>query len=130
LKLLLDTHALVWSASPDDVHRLSRPARDALENRSNEVLVSAASAWEVATKHRLGRLPAGERIVQNWSTILSELRATDLPVMSAHGLMAGGFTVEHGDPFDRMLAAQAMIEGARLVTADPAMQAFGADLLW
>jgi PIN domain nuclease of toxin-antitoxin system len=130
LRLLLDTHALVWSASPADVHRLSRPAREAVESRSNEVLVSAASAWEVATKHRLGRLPAGERLVQNWTAILSELRAFDLAVTSGHGRMAGGFTVEHGDPFDRMLAAQAIIEGAWLVTADPAMQAFGADLLW
>ena len=130
MRLLLDTHTLVWSASPDDVHRLSRAARDALENRSNEVLVSAASAWEVATKHRVGQLPAGERLVRSWTAILSELRAVDLAVTSRHGLMAGGFTFDHGDPFDRMLAAQAIVEGARLVTADPAMQAFGADLLW
>ncbi len=130
MRLLLDTHALVWSASPEDVHRLSQPARNALEHRSNEVLVSAASVWEVAAKHRLGGLPAGERLVQNWTAILSALRALDLPVTSQHGLLAGGFTVGHGDPFDRMLAAQAIIEGARLVTADPAMQAFGADLLW
>jgi PIN domain nuclease of toxin-antitoxin system len=130
LKLLLDTHALVWSVSPDDVHRLSEKARRAIEDQSNEVLVSAASAWEIATKHRLGRLPAAERLVQNWSTIVADLGARDLPVTSTHGLRAGGFSADQGDPFDRMLAAQAMIEGAHLVTTDSAMNNLGAELLW
>jgi PIN domain nuclease of toxin-antitoxin system len=128
VKLLLDTHVFVWAAG--DQERLSGPARAAIEDGRNETLVSAASAWEIATKHRLGRLPGGGRIVDGWGATLERLRASDLAVNSAHGLLAGGFTANHGDPFDRMLAAQAIIEGAQLVTTDRAMATFGAELLW
>jgi PIN domain nuclease of toxin-antitoxin system len=93
-------------------------------------MISAASAWEIATLHRLGRIEAGERITGRWSQALAELAARDLDVTSEHGLLAGGFAAEHRDPFDRMLAAQAIIEGARLVSADPALEAFGAQVLW
>jgi len=130
LKLLLDTHVFVWAVDRLDQVRLSDGAREAIEDRRNQTFVSAASAWEIATKHRLGRLPAGGRIVENWRDTLARLRALDLAVTSVHGLLAGGFPAGHGDPFDLMLAAQAIIEGARLVTTDRAMATFGADLLW
>jgi PIN domain nuclease of toxin-antitoxin system len=130
VRLVLDTHALIWTAEHDDTHRLGARARDAIDDRANELLVSAASAWEIATKHRRGRLPAGERLVRHWSDILRGLAARDLPVTWEHGLMAGGFDADHRDPFDRIIAAQAIIEGAQLVTADPAMHVFGADILW
>ena len=130
MKLLLDTHAVIWSAEPADGHRLSRLSRTAIEEPANELLISAASAWEIATKHRRGRLPAGGKIVRRWTEILAQLGATDLPITSVHGLLAGGFDAPNRDPFDRILAAQAIVEGARLVTADRAMDGFGAELLW
>jgi PIN domain nuclease of toxin-antitoxin system len=92
--------------------------------------VSAASAWEIATKHRVGRLPAGGLIVRRWEQIVHQLGASELPITSEHGLLAGGFDAPNRDPFDRLLAAQAIVEGARLVTADGAMDGFGAELLW
>jgi PIN domain nuclease of toxin-antitoxin system len=130
LRLLLDTHVFIWASGVAGRGRLSGAAQDAIEDRRNETLVSAASAWEIATKHRLGRLSAGGRIVEDWAAALGRLQAVDLAVTSAHGLLAGGFPASHADPFDRMLAAQAIIERAQLVTTDPAMGAFGADLLW
>ena len=129
MKLLLDTHAFIWIGGPE-AHRLSANARRAVEDRTNEILVSAASAWEIATKHRLGRLAAGERVVRRWSEALSGLRALDLAVTSEHGLLAGSLDSPHRDPFDRILAAQAIVEGAQLVTADRAMHGLGASILW
>lgn len=130
MKLLLDTHALIWTVDSALLHRLTTSARSAIEDRSNELLVSAASAWEVATKHRIGRLPEGERLVRQWSDIVGRLGARDLAVTVSHALRAGSLGVDHADPFDRILAAQAEIEGARLVTADRTMVDFGVDLLW
>ena len=130
MKLLLDTHVFVWASDAIDRRRLTDAARLAIEDPANETLVSAASAWEIATKHRLGRLDVARRIVEEWEEALGLLRAADLAVTSRHGLLAGGFPAEHADPFDRMLAAQAIVEGAHLVTADPAMAHFGASLLW
>jgi len=88
------------------------------------VLVSAVSAWEIATKYRLGKLPGAEMIVTGYTAHLITLRARELPVVSTHALTAGLFAVEHRDPFDRMLAAQAIAEGVSLVTADPMMAVF------
>ena len=130
MRLLLDTHVFVWAADSLDHARLSAAARHAIQDRRNETLVSAASAWEIATKHRLGRLESGGRIVSDWAAVLAQLRAVDLTVTAEHGLLAGGFPAGHGDPFDRMLAAQAILEGARLVTTDRAIAAFGAEVLW
>jgi PIN domain nuclease of toxin-antitoxin system len=130
LKLLLDTHVFVWAVDRLDQVRLSDGARDAIEDRHTQTFVSAASAWEIATKHRLGRLPAGGRIMENWRDTLARLRALDVAVTSAHGLLAGGFPAGHGDQFDRVLAARAIIEGATRVTTDRALAAFGADILW
>ena len=130
MRLLLDTHAFIWAVNARSRGRLSRTALDVIEDRRNDTLISAASAWEIATLHRLGRIDAGERITGRWGEALAELAARDLAVTSEHGLLAGGFAADHRDPFDRMLAAQAIIEDAHLVTADPAMNAFGAQLLW
>ena len=130
MNLLLDTHVLIWVGDEEGSRQLSNWAREAIEDRRNQVAVSAASAWEIATKHRLGRLPSGGRIVREWDEALSELRARDLAVTSAHGLLACGFDAEHRDPFDRIIAAQAIIERATLVTTDPAMAHFGVDILW
>jgi PIN domain nuclease of toxin-antitoxin system len=128
MKLILDTHAFLWRATASP--RLSRTADDAISLATNEVFVSAASAWEISTKHRIGKLPAGEAILARLSETIRELRLTELPISIAHGRLAGSFEMEHRDPFDRMLAAQAAIEGAALVTLDAAFAGFPVSTLW
>jgi PIN domain nuclease of toxin-antitoxin system len=129
VKLLLDTHALLWALA--EPHRLSPRAAALIRASTNEVLVSAASAWEIATKFRLGRLPGAGPIVAGFSAHLATLRADELPVRSVHALRAGSFAVEHRDPFDRMLAAQAMVEGVPLLTDDSAFLAYSElETLW
>ena len=127
MRVLLDTHALLWWWTDDP--RLSSQARAVLSGREHEVHVSAASAWEIATKTRLGKLGiplASERF--------TELVALDgfshFPIQAAHSLRAGAYPQSHRDPFDRMLAAQAELDGLKLVTNDPALEAFPAERLW
>lgn len=115
---LLDTNALLFALREPD--RLGKRARQAIDSRSSRLLVSAASAWEVATKVRIGKLPGGEYFITRWDAILNELGAESLPVTHEHGAWAGSLAWGNRDPFDRMLAAQAMIERAPLVTADSA----------
>jgi PIN domain nuclease of toxin-antitoxin system len=127
--LLLDTHALVWAiAAPD---RLGRRARAAIEHPRSDLVVSAASAWELATKVRLGRFPEAEPIVAQFDECVERLRARHLPITSRHAMRSGGLRWDHRDPFDRMLAAQALLEHATLVTTDAAFTDLGGlELLW
>jgi PIN domain nuclease of toxin-antitoxin system len=129
VRLLLDTHALLWALA--EPHRLSAQVASLIRSPSIAVLVSAVSAWEIATKQRLGRLPGAEPIVAAYAAHLATLRVEELPIRSDHALLAGRLRLEHRDPFDRMLAAQALIEGLTLVTSDPVFSAI-ADLqtLW
>jgi PIN domain nuclease of toxin-antitoxin system len=122
VRLLLDTRALLWALA--EPQRLSARAANLIKSPANVVIVSAASAWEIATKHRLGRLPGAGPIVARFAAHLATLRAEELPVRAIHALRAGSFTLEHRDPFDRMLAAQAVVEGVPLLTDDLAFAAF------
>ena len=126
MRLLIDTHALVWWLTFPD--RLSRIAHGAIEDRENEVLVSAVSAYEIEYKRRrsteLGRVPADlrEEIVRSqfaWLTFDER-----------HAVVAGRLPRLHGDPFDRILAAQALEEDLTLVTCDRAIAAYGPPVLW
>ncbi len=128
MKLLLDTHTFLWRAVGSA--RLSSRANEVIDDRSNVVLVSAASSWEVSTKHRIGKLPEGDAILLRFSATIRDLRAEPLPISIDHGILAGSFAMEHRDPFDRMLAAQAACEGAVLVTTDAAFGAFPVTTLW
>jgi len=117
---LLDTHTFLWLVSrPNRVPALTR-AR--LEEPGTRLLVSSASAMEVATKARLGKLPEGLPLVEDsaWKEALWKMRAEELPISTSHALLAGTIQWEHKDPFDRLLAAQAILENIPLVTLDPA----------
>jgi len=112
LRLLLDTQALIWTvASPG---RLSTAAADALKNYDNEVLVSVVSPWEIAIKTALNKLsPIDDLEVQ-----IAEKRFELLPISLSHAAAVASLPHHHGDPFDRMLIAQAQVESVTLVTSD------------
>jgi len=126
--LLLDTHALLWwLAQPD---RLSPAAHGAIADPGNRVHVSAASGWEIATKVRLGKLPAASELLNDLAQLLVAQGFELLPITLLHGLHAGSYPMAHRDPFDRLLAAQAELDGLTLVSLDPALEAFPCCLLW
>lgn len=128
MRFLLDSHALIWWFAEDA--RLSRSARQAISAADNDVFVSAASAWEIVTKHRLGKLKQVELLARQFlSTIRSE-GLTDLPISVAHGALAGNLPGPHKDPFDRMLIAQALIENLVLISNETAFDAFGVRRIW
>lgn len=127
--LLLDTHAFVWAVGAPD--RLSGRARELIASPANQLVVSAATAWELSTKTRLGRFPEVEPIVAQYRSVVETLGAAELPVRSDHALRAGGLRWDHRDPFDRMLAAQALLEHAVLVTRDAAFSGLtGLEVAW
>ena len=110
--------------------RLSTRARKVIGASDVDILVSAASAFEISIKVRLGRLPEAERLAKNFLPSLTEQGFAHLPVTVAHGLRAGALAGQHADPFDRLLAAQAMIEDVPIVSADVAMRELGANTFW
>jgi len=128
VKLLLDTHALIWFFAGDE--RLSPRARDAILDPRALVHISAASAMEIASKHRLGKLSQAETLVRDLVTMADEQGFAALPVTLAHALRAGALTVPHRDPFDRLLIAQSQIEQAALVSNEALFDDWGVDRLW
>lgn len=119
MRFLLDTHIALWSLHA--AHRLSTATREAIASPQALTCISAASIWEIAIKRALGRLAVEEGFEQE----LVDRRFTPLPVMFNHAIAAGALPRHHGDPFDRMLVAQAQLEGLTLVTADPQMRRYG-----
>lgn len=128
MRLLLDTHALLWLV--DDDPRLSRAANRAIDDPTADLVVSPVSAYEIGLKHALGKLPGATQLVVNFGALLREHQCSELAVTIAHAHRAGTFDLIHRDPFDRILAAQAIIEDAAIVSADPAFDALGAKRIW
>lgn len=126
--LLLDTHALLWWL--DGNHNLSRPARQAIGEAHRLVFVSAASAWEIATKVRIGKLPGAVYVAENLAQILEDQAFRQLPMGVEHARRAGLLPGAHRDPFDRMLIAQAQLEGLVLVSNESLFDRFGVQRLW
>jgi len=128
LRLLLDTHAVLWSFS--GVKNLSPKAREAMENYANDTYVSAPSAWEIATKFRIGKLPQAAPFVYTLEESLRKMRFKELPVTVGHGQRAGLLSGEHKDPFDQLLIAQAQAENLLLVSNEKLFDGFGVQRLW
>jgi len=128
LRLLLDTHALIWALAGS--RKLSRRAHDLIASPDNEILVSAASAMEVATKVRLGKLPEAEALAREFEAALAAADYVGLPVSVSHAVHAGRLAIAHKDPFDRMLIAQAQIERVPLVSNERLFDAFGVERIW
>jgi PIN domain nuclease of toxin-antitoxin system len=128
MRLLLDTHALLWWANNDP--QLSRIARTHIQDVRNHVQVSAASVWEIAVKFRNGRLPSAKKFVAELPEYLRLQNFQELPITLEHALRAGLLPGPHRDPFDRMLVAQALEENLALLSNDQALDGYGARRVW
>ena len=128
MRLLLDTCAFLWwTSSPD---RLSPKATQALRHPDNIVFFSVVTAWEIAIKYKIGRLELPnppQRYISDW---LKSYNLQPIEIGLPHVLEAGAFPLHPGDPFDRLLIAQAQTEGLTIVTPDPAFSGYAADLFW
>ena len=129
MRLLLDTHAFLWWVFADP--KLSRAARTAISDEAqNSVFVSAASAWEIATKYRIGKLPDARVVAEDVSGAIAAEGFNPLAVSVLHAERAGSLVGHHRDPFDRMLIAQAISEDLALVSNERAFEAYGVKRLW
>lgn len=125
---LLDTVALVawWGDSP----RLGARAREVLHEATQDAYVSAVSVWEIANKNRIGKLPELDGFAERFGPRLRDSAFLLLDVTPAHAMRAGYLTGPHRDPFDRLIAGQALVEDMTVLTNDPELAAFGCEVLW
>ena len=128
MRCLIDTHALIWWW--DKSERLPAPVRDVIADRRNDIFVSAATAWEIATKVRAGRLPSMADHVANFDRDVRADGFQHLDVRYPHGLSGGMLDGDHRDPFDRLIAAQALAEDLIVITRDREIAAFGCRTIW
>lgn len=128
MRVLLDTHVIIWAAL--DNQRLSPLAREAIESLKNDVLVSAASAWEIATKVRVGKLPGAEMLAVEFSARVNRMGFEQLPITGDHAQRAGLLAGEHKDPFDRMLVAQSIIEDLTIISNESIFEQWPVRRLW
>ena len=125
---MIDNHFLLWWLFDDP--KLSHIAHSIIQAPDNIILVSSASGWEIATKHRLGKLPDAHEAAHNLPALLLRSRMDVLPITMEHALAAGMLPGPHRDPFDRMLIAQSRIEGLPIVTSDPVFKQYPVTLVW
>lgn len=128
MRVLLDTHALLWWLAGDK--RLSRKAKACIGEEGRLVLVSAASAWEITTKYRLGKLPGAEVVASDVAGVVRSQAFTPLAISVVHAQQAGALPGPHRDPFDRMLIAQAQCEGLTLISNETLFDDYGVKRLW
>lgn len=124
MRLLLDTHALLALLSSD--YPLSSQAEEAVERADTQLLVSVVSVWEIAIKRAIGKLEAPD-------DLLARIEETDtemLTITARHANATGKLPLHHGDPFDRLLIAQAKLEGCAILTRDRAFAAYGVPIVW
>ena len=128
MQLLLDTHAFIWWLESNS--RLSQAAREAIADEENDVLISAASAWEIAIKHKIGKLPEVGALVQDMSGAIASQDFEELPMTVDDSVHAGGLPGTLRDPFDRMLIAQAMSHNLVLISNESIFDRYGVRRLW
>lgn len=128
MRILLDTHCWLWALG--EPQRLSAQARALIADRGNEIFLSAASAWEISIKHALGKLTLPVDPAEYVPQRIEASGVSPLPIDVRHALLAGELPAHHRDPFDRLLVAQARLEGLTLMTADALLRPYQADLFW
>jgi PIN domain nuclease of toxin-antitoxin system len=128
MRVLLDTHALLWWLAGD--RHLTLKAKRAIADEANEIFVSAASAWEVATKVRIGKLPHAGPLAVDFAREVRQQQFTALPISLEHAQVAGSMVSTHRDPFDRMLIAQALEEKMAIVSNESLFDTFGVQRIW
>ena len=128
MTFLLDTHALLWWLAGDE--RLSHRGRELIGKMDSKVIVSAASAWEICTKARLGKLPGAEALASDVRSAVAKQGFTELDITFAHAERAARLPGTHRDPFDRMLAAQAHALDVPILSTDPLLDGFGVCRIW
>ena len=128
MQILLDTHAFLWWLAGDPL--LSKTARRAVAADETEVFVSAASAWEIATKHRLGKLPEANAVASDMRACIAGQDFQELPITVADAERAGRLSGPVRDPFDRMLIAQALVHDLELVSNEEVFDRYGVNRLW
>jgi PIN domain nuclease of toxin-antitoxin system len=128
MDVLLDTHALLWWLSDDPA--LTHRARKVIAEKKNIILVSAASAWEIATKVRLGKLPSAANLAAHFAEIIEQEAFQSLAISASHAIRAGLLPGLHKDPFDRMLIAQAQEENMPIVSNETIFDSYGVRRIW
>ena len=128
VRALLDTHTFLWWMA--DSERLSEAARSTIADETNDILVSAASAWEIATKFRIGRLPGGETVAVDVAGHIAGQGFKAVAIDVADAERAGRLPGPHRDPFDRMLIAQALARDVAIVSVDAVFDRYGVARLW
>lgn len=128
MRYLLDTVGLVCAGL--DPERLAPEVATALADRNNEVFASTASAWEIATKVRIGKLAMAKPFVDDWAGRCEHLGFVDLAISATHATRGGSYGVDHRDPFDRLICAQGELDGLTIVTNDPAFVLFPVTTFW
>lgn len=128
MNVLLDTHTLIWASLAHA--SLSRKAASVIADPANRILVSAASAWEIATKVRLGKFPDAVPFERRFLEAVDEAGYVLLPIDAEIALRAGRLTASHGDPFDRMIAAHALALDIPVISKDPQLDPFGVRRIW
>ena len=128
MRALLDTHAFLWWVA--DSTRLTRAAYRVIDDEANEIVVSAATAWEIATKYRLGRLPEAEAIATDVAGCIAEEGFEALAISVADAERSGRLPGLHGDPFDRILIAQALGHDMVIVSVDAEFDGYGVNRVW
>ena len=118
MSYLIDTHILLWWIFDDP--KLDTNCRDIIRNPDNTIIVSSVSAWEIATKYRIGKLPEAKQVVEQYSDILRQAKFIEMAIATNHALRAGSLPIDHRDPFDRMIMAQAEIENLPVISYDAA----------
>jgi len=127
-RVLLDTHAFLWWLDGDE--SLSVQGREVIGDTGNEIFVSAVSAWEISTKVRLGKLPGAIDVAANLSECLLDQGFLAMNITVPHAQRAGALLGAHRDPFDRMLIAQALLEGCSLMSNEAIFDACGVTRIW